>query len=60
MNRQNDILNESELTDTIHIDISSIPDYVKEELAAATYQCLKRFFKQSESREILAITEEEM
>ncbi len=40
-------------TDTIKIDFSSIPDYVKEHLAATFYKSITEFLKQPGNKEML-------
>lgn len=41
------------LTDSIKIDFSAIPDHVREELAAATLECVRSFLQQPGGREFL-------
>ena len=41
------------LTDSIIIDFSAIPDHVREDLAAATFECVRSFLQQPEGREFL-------
>lgn len=52
-----DIASEDELesgaTNDIKIDFSSIPDHVREELAAATFECVRSFLQQPGGREFL-------
>lgn len=38
---------------SIHIDVSKIPDYIRDDIAAATLQCVKNFLKQPGGRETL-------
>lgn len=44
---------EGELTDTININFTAIPSFVREELAAATLDCVKSFLRQPGGREKL-------
>ena len=41
------------LTDSIKIDFSAIPDHVREDLAAATFECVRSFLQQPGGREFL-------
>lgn len=41
--------------DTIKIDVSSIPDYVRDDLAAATLEFMKWIPKQPSGREMLDV-----
>lgn len=42
-----------ELVDSIEIDFSLIPDYVREDLAAATYELVQEILSQPGGREML-------
>ena len=44
---------EGELTDTIKINLSAIPNYVRDDLAATTLECVKDFLRQPGGREML-------
>ena len=44
----------------VKIDVSLIPDYVKERLAAATLEAFLRFMKQPGAREMLEKKKEEL
>ena len=41
--------------DTIKIDVSSIPDYVRDDLAAATLEFMKWILEQPSGREMLDV-----
>lgn len=41
------------ITDNIKIDLSSIPDHVREDLAAATYEAVRNFLAQPGGKEML-------
>ena len=41
------------LTDSVKIDFSAIPDHVREDLAAATFECVRSFLQQPGGREFL-------
>lgn len=41
------------MTDTIKIDFTAIPDYVREELAEATLESVRAFIRQPGGREFL-------
>lgn len=42
-----------ELTDSIHINVDEIPDYVRDELAAATLELIRGILRQPGGREAL-------
>jgi hypothetical protein len=44
---------ESESENIVKLDLSSIPDYVREELAAATLEAVENFLRQPGGREFL-------
>lgn len=44
---------ESESENIVKLDLSSIPDYVREELAAATLEAVENFLRQPGGREML-------
>lgn len=45
---------QGELTDTIKVDISSIPDYVREDLVATILNDIREFIRKPGGKEILA------
>lgn len=44
---------ESGVTNDIKIDFSAIPDHVRDDLAAATFECVRSFLQQPGGREFL-------
>ena len=48
-----------ELTDSIHINVDEIPDHVRDELAAATLDFIRRLLSNPETREMLKARTEE-
>lgn len=48
-----------ELTDSLHINVNEIPDYVRAELAAATLDLIRGILRQPGSREMLDVKTEE-
>lgn len=48
-----------ELTDSIHINVDEIPDYVRDDLAAATLDFIRRLLSNPETRKMLEAKTEE-
>lgn len=48
-----------ELTDSIHINVDEIPDHVRDELATATLDFMRRLLSNPETREMLKARTEE-
>lgn len=44
---------EGEVVNEIHIDVSAIPDYVRDDLAAATMELYRKILRQPGGREAL-------
>lgn len=51
--RESGALLEDDQTEAVHIDISAIPDHVRDDLAAATLDFIRGILRQPEGRERL-------